>query len=112
LDIVLKLSSYKEDWYVETPANSAIKAMARSFPAVLRVLFGRLCSTSPDEREHAAHAICDIASEEPEILSAEELEDALLQLKSIGDAEAYERLAKALSKVKAVEHKPQYRYGF
>jgi hypothetical protein len=111
-DVVIKLSSYDEDWYVETPATSAIKAMARSFPAVLRLFFQRLTSASRDEREHAADAVCDIASEEPEILSAEELESALLHLRSIGDTSACSRLAKALSKVKAVERKPQYRYGF
>ena len=97
LDIVVKLSSHDEDWYVETPANSAIKAMARSFPAVLRLFFQRLRSISPDERAHAASAIYDIASEEPEILSVEELENALLQLRSIRDTDASGHLAKALS---------------
>ncbi|HUA21819.1 MAG TPA: toll/interleukin-1 receptor domain-containing protein [Bryobacteraceae bacterium] len=111
-DVVAKLSSYDEDWYVETPASSAIKAMARSFPAVLRLFFERLGSTSPEEREHAVDAICDIASEEPEILSVEELDRVLARLRSIGDMGACNRLAKARSKVKAVEHKPQYRYGF
>jgi|HubBroStandDraft_1064217.scaffolds.fasta_scaffold97539_2 TIR domain len=112
LDVVVKLSSYDEDWYVETPANSALKAMARSFPAVLRVFIQRLRSTSPDEREHAVDEIHDIASKEPEILAVEELEDALLYLRSIGDKDASRRLAEALSKAKTVSQKPRYRYGF
>ena len=34
VDLLIKLSDYTEDWYVETPANAA---MARSMPAVLRI---------------------------------------------------------------------------
>lgn len=110
-DIVAKLSSYDEDWYVETPANSAIKAMAKSFPAVLRLFFQRLHSTAREEREHALDSICDVASKEPEILSVEELKDGLLHLRSIGDKDLSRRLAEALSRVKAVRRKPHYRYG-
>jgi len=111
-DVLVKLSSYDEDWYVETPANSALKAMARSFPAVLRLFFQRLHSSSAEEREHTVYAICDIASKEPEILSVAELEEAALHLRSIGDTDAYSRLTEALSKAKAARHMPRYRYGF
>lgn len=34
IDIAIKLSVWDEDWYVETPANAALKAMANSFPEV------------------------------------------------------------------------------
>lgn len=111
-DIVTKLSSHEEDWYVETPANSAIKAMARAFPAVLKLFFKRIRSTSFEERQHAAYALCDVASQEPEILNPDDLQDALLHLRAIRDKDTHRLLAKALSKVKAVEHRPQYRYGF
>ncbi len=111
-DVVAKLSSFDEDWYVETPATSAIKAMARTFPTVLKLFFSRIHGPSLDERQHAAYALYDIASQEPEILNADELQDALLHLRAIGDNDTYRRMAKALSKVKAVEHRPQYRYGF
>ncbi|HTR37596.1 MAG TPA: toll/interleukin-1 receptor domain-containing protein [Bryobacteraceae bacterium] len=111
-DVVAKLSSYDEDWYVETPANSAIKAMAGSFPSVLRVFFQRLRSKSSEEREHALDAIRDIAVEEPEILAVEDLQDAIQYLSSIGDKDNCDRLVEVLSKVKTVRHKPLYRYGF
>lgn len=39
LDLLLKLSVHDEDWYVEVPANAALKAMVRSFPAVLKIFF-------------------------------------------------------------------------
>jgi hypothetical protein len=111
-DLLIKLSSYDEDWYVETPANSALKAMARSFPAVLRLFFQRLRSTSQEEREHAANAIRDIASKEPEILNVEDLENAMRHLLAIDDSAAGSRLAEAISRVRTIDRKPRYLYGF
>ena len=41
IDILLKLSAYDEDWYVERPANAALKTMARSVREVLSIFFAR-----------------------------------------------------------------------
>ncbi len=34
VDLLTRLSVYSEDWYVESPANAALKAMAWHMPAV------------------------------------------------------------------------------
>jgi hypothetical protein len=67
IDLLLKLSIYNEDWYVQAPVNAALKAMARSIPAVLRIFLLRLHSAHPEERARAAAALDEIASKEPEL---------------------------------------------
>lgn len=44
LDLAMKLSVYNEDWYVQAPANAALKAMVRTTPEVLRIFHLRLRS--------------------------------------------------------------------
>jgi hypothetical protein len=38
LDLVMKLSVYDEDWYVQASANASLKAMARVTPEVFENL--------------------------------------------------------------------------
>jgi HEAT repeat protein len=111
IDMLLMLSVYDEDWYVQAPANAALKAMSSSIPAVLRVFFRRLQSADPEERAHAATALADIASKEPELLDPEELQNALSRLQSIGDTETCRLLTKMLSKVTGGSRKEAYKYG-
>ncbi|MDR3389425.1 MAG: hypothetical protein P4L92_20465, partial [Rudaea sp.] len=54
VDILLRLSRYDEDWYVQAPANAALKTIAHVAPGVLRIFLDRLKSDKRDEREHAA----------------------------------------------------------
>jgi hypothetical protein len=75
VELLIKLSVHSEDWYVETPANAALKAMARSMPAVLHTFFTRLHSQDAEKRVHAAHALRDIAKREPEILDPTSCEE-------------------------------------
>ena len=44
VDILLRLSRYDEDWYVQAPANAALKTIAHAVPGVLRIFFDRLKS--------------------------------------------------------------------
>jgi HEAT repeat protein len=111
LDLLLKLSAHDEDWYVEAPANAALKAMARFFPAVLHVFYVRLRSPVPEERAHAAQALCDIAEKEPELLDPRQLSEALIRLKQMNDKEALAPLRKAISKMNGVSRAERYRYG-
>jgi nucleoside phosphorylase len=111
LDILLKLSVYDEDWYVEAPANAALKAMVRSLPAVLNVFYSRLRSTVPEERAHAASHIESVATEEPELLDPERLTVEINKLKRIGDTESKESLARALEKAKKSRRAAPHRYG-
>lgn len=111
IDLLLKLSVYDEDWYVEVPANAALKAMVRSFPGVLRVFFSRLGGEIPEERTHAAKALGDIADEEPGLLDPQELRDALSRLNRLKDKDAVAVLLKAIPKVRAAPRVGRYRYG-
>jgi hypothetical protein len=74
LDLVMKLSVYDEDWYVQAPANASLKAMARVTPEVLRIFLVRLRSSNFEESAHSASAIRDIADNEPELFSPEVLQ--------------------------------------
>lgn len=111
LDLVLKLSVYSENWYVQAPANAALKAMACLFPAVLRVFYMRLNSAIPEETAHAAAAILDVAKREPGLLDASLLRVELGRLKRVGHKEASGHITTVLSRIKGVVRKERYRYG-
>jgi hypothetical protein len=111
VDILIKLAVYDEDWYVQAPANAALKAMARALPAVLRIFFMRLHSPDAEERNHAASALLGIAAEEPEILEPEELQRELSRLKRIGDKDAVRDIERALPKVQRARRVSRYKYG-
>jgi hypothetical protein len=111
LDILVRLSVYDEDWYVEAPACAAWKAMAHTFPDVLNVFFSRLQSAAPDEREHAAHHIASIAEKEPGLLDEERLTEAIRSLKPINDSATLRTLRGVLSKLSELPRPDRYRYG-
>ncbi len=111
MDILLRLARYDEEWYVMAPALAALKAMARERPAVLYVFFKQLHSSNPEVRGYAAHALVDIANNEPEILDPGKLKQELSRLKRIGDNMAAEYIDEALSKVGQVEHRSGYKYS-
>lgn len=110
-DILIELSRYDEDWYVESAANAALKSIARFQPAVLRIFYQRLYSKEVDERAHAAYALAEIAEKEPEILDCHELERAVTILRRIKDKEALSHLEKALPKVQNAKSYFRYKYG-
>jgi nucleoside phosphorylase len=111
VDLLTRLSVHSEDWYVESPANAALKAMAWHMPAVLRIFFMRLHSTSPDERVHAAHALGDIAKKEPEILDQDEIRRELARLRTLGDKDSAAVLKTILQRVQRVRKVDGYKYG-
>lgn len=111
LDIAMKLSVHDEDWYVEAPANAALKAMASSFPDVLEVFFRRLHSRSADERAHAAHQIESVSEHDAKLLDREQLEIELIHLREVNDVESVNVIEKALSKRKRTRAGARYRYG-
>jgi len=109
-DILLKLSVHDEDWYVEAPANAALKSMARDVPGVLQIFFTRLHSSNSDERAHAAAALGDIADKEPQLLDVAQLRGELSRLPA-GDTNASRYLKRAVGKVAHSERRGGYRYG-
>jgi len=111
VDLLIKLSVCREDWYVEAAANAALKTMARSMPAVLGVFFMRLHSADADEREHAATHIADVAANEPDLLDPGRLEIELSQLRKLGDKHGSGEIAKALAKTRKTPRAPRSKYG-
>ncbi len=113
VDIAFKLSHYEEDWYVEAPANAALKSMAASVPDVLTIYFSRLDGSAPEERLQAASALFDIASKEPAILDREEIVRHLKKLGESGDSDSVAYLRKTIEKLprKPNDGLSRYKYG-
>ena len=111
VDILLGLSMYDEDWYVQSPANAALKSIASSQPAVLHIYYQRLISNDPSERAHAAYALLGIAQKEPEILNLDELKHAYARLVQLGDKEAHHHIETALPLVQTAPDLFRYKYG-
>lgn len=111
IDVLLRLSHYNEDWYVQAPANAALKTIAHRIPAVLRIFLSRLGSEDRDEREHAASQFLDISNKEPEILDREPLENALNNMTSRKDKNARDLITRTLANLQSVERQSKYKYG-
>ena len=111
VDLLLKLSAYDEDWYVEAPANAALKSMARSVREILGIFFMRLRSQVGDERAHAARAILEIAEKEPEILDRAMIKAEIKQLRFISDKYALPSLLRTAVLVNKTSYFSGYRYG-
>lgn len=111
VDILLRLATHDEDWYVTAPATAALQAMVRHRPAILRVFFKRLHSLDPHTREHAAQALAGIAHQEPGILDPGELEYELSRLEELADEMAAYYIAEAFPKVKRAKRLSPYKYG-
>jgi hypothetical protein len=111
VDILIPLSLYYEDWYVQAPANAALKTLTRSMPQILRIFINRLHSRDPLEREHAAGELADIARTEPELLDYQELRHETILLKQLDDKNALHQLEAILSKIKRAAHRRPYKYG-
>lgn len=110
IDILVKLATPNEDWYVDAPATAALKTMARTQRPILRVFYQRLRSPDPYLRQHAARALAEIATEDPDILAKHELSAAVQYLQTLGDSEAASSIANALSHVPN-EPSSAYKYG-
>jgi len=111
VDLLLKLSLYDEDWYVEAPANAALKSVAASVREILGIFFVRLHSQKADERAHAARAILEIAEKEAEILDPAMIEAEIKQLQSVSDKLALRSLLRAAALVKKTSYVSGYKYG-
>src|SRR5262249_46090945 len=111
VDILIHLSAYGEDWYVQAPANAALKTLARSMPQILSIFIDRLHSRDPLEREHAAGALADIGTKEPELLDYVEIRCEIMLLKKLKDKNAVRQLNAVLSKLRCAPRRQRYRYG-
>jgi len=111
LDIIEKLSVHDEDWYVQAPANAALKAMVREIPSVLYIFFSRLHSLNSEERGHAASMLVDVASKEPELIDKRELRFEIMLMEKLKDEAALRYLRPALNLVEKAKRYEGYKYG-
>jgi hypothetical protein len=111
VDILVRLSVHDEDWYVQAPANAALKSMASAVPGVLEIFYWRLRSSAAEERAHAAACILDIAKKEPDLLDGDDLREATVALRNLADREALGKVRQSLTKVKRRGTRRGYKYG-
>jgi TIR domain len=111
VDILIRLSVFDEDWYVQAPANAALKTLASSMPGILRLFFSRLESKNKEECAHSAAALHDIAMHDADLLKIEELEAHLARVKRLGNREGAIHLQAAVNEVRGVKRANRYKYG-
>lgn len=111
IDLLTKLSVYDEDWYVEAPANAALKTLARAVPGVLQIFYSRLRSAKPEERSHSAACLLDIAKKEPGLLDRDDLKQAIAWLRARNDREALDYIRKSIARVRGRKAVSRYKYG-
>jgi hypothetical protein len=68
LDILSKLATCDEDWYVATPATNALLKLARTRPVVIDIIARGLESKNQCEQEYAVAAIKQLAQKEWNLL--------------------------------------------
>jgi len=107
LDILADLASCREDWYVYTPAVSALLRLARARPVVMSIFERDLWDRDKDVREHATGAIRRLAQTEPELVPME----LLTRMASSDDPFVKDTGQKALALRKAVGEKPYRDYS-
>ena len=64
-EVVGRLASFDEDWYVMTPATSALVRLARTRPVAIDLLSRQLQSADADTRHHAATALRRVGRQWP-----------------------------------------------
>ena len=111
VDLLIKLSVHDEDWYVEAPANAALKSMASSVREVIGIFLRRLHSEVTEERNHAARNVLEIAEKEAEILDPTMIEAEIRYLHSISDKESLALLVRAAGLTKKTVFASGYKYG-
>jgi HEAT repeat protein len=111
INLLVKLSRHNEDWYVCTPANGALKTLARWRSTILRIFLIRITHENSYARELAANAIYDISEKEPEILKPRDLEMTCAYLSKIGDKTALDLIKKAMINSLGSRFGAHYKYS-
>jgi hypothetical protein len=108
---VIRLSKHNEDWYVQAPANAALKTLARSMPNILRVYLARLRSENKWEREHSANALTEIATHEPDLIDRKALKRELERLLRLGDKSCTQQIEAVLALTRGASKLRRFEYG-
>jgi HNH endonuclease len=68
VEVLGRMASVFEDWYVMTPATSALLRLARTRSVAVEVLARAISHENKDARDHAAHALERLAKADPAAL--------------------------------------------
>ena len=71
LDVLSKLASVHEDWYVSTPAQAALKVLSHKRPAALRILMDMISSKNIDEAQAGISSLLDVVRNDPGVVTLE-----------------------------------------
>lgn len=78
LCVLSRLAKYDEDWYVSTPATSALLRLSRARPVIIDIIARDLDHEDNLAREHSAATISRLSQRDWDLVS-EELIDHMLQ---------------------------------
>jgi len=73
LDLVVKLASPREDWYVFNPARAALKTLAHRNFSALRVLIKLASSKKTEIAEDYARDLLEVIKNDPEVVQVDSL---------------------------------------
>jgi hypothetical protein len=76
-EVLGRMASVFEDWYVMTPATSALLRLARTRPVAVEILARAITHENKDARDHAAYALERLAKAAPAALR-EDIADRML----------------------------------
>jgi hypothetical protein len=68
VEVLGRMASVDEDWYVMTPATSALLRLSRTRHVAVEVLAGGISHKDKDAQDHAAHALETLAKVNPAAL--------------------------------------------
>jgi predicted nucleic acid-binding protein len=107
LDLLEKLAAYDEDWYVNTPATSALLRLARTRPVVLDILAKNLEHEDASAREFSAAALKRLAKRDWDLIS----EDLIAHMMRSSDLFLQEVGKECRSMAKNARKEPQKDYS-
>lgn len=107
IDLLYRLASHFEDWYVFTPAIGALLRLARSRPIVIDLFVRGLKSNDKQTREYAAVALQRLAQTDWDLVS----EELISLMKKHEDPFVRQAGEKCISSKKANRGKPQRDYA-
>lgn len=68
LDVLSKLASVHEDWYVCTPALAALKVLSHTRPAALKILVDMISSKDINQAEAGVASLLDVVGNDPDVV--------------------------------------------
>lgn len=75
LDVLKKLASIREDWYIFTPALAALKVLAHKRPVAVRILVNMISSKDIYEVEAGVLSLLDVVRNDPDVIDLETIQE-------------------------------------